>query len=179
MGSNKVFIATSLDGFIADKNGSVDFLYKYPEPEGEDMGYYQFMSSIDALLMGRKTFETVLGFGVAWPYTKPVFVWSSTLVAIPEDLNGKAFLIKGTPTELITQVNAMGHHHLYIDGGRTIRAFLEEDLIDEMIITTIPVLLGDGIPLFGHKGDMILFRCEESKCFSHGVTQSRYIRQKN
>jgi len=71
----------------------------------------------------------------------------------------------------------MGHHHLYIDGGRTIRTFLEEDLIDEMIITTIPVLLGDGIPLFGHKGDMILFRCMECKCFSHGVTQSRYIRQ--
>jgi dihydrofolate reductase len=81
---NKVFIATSLDGFIADKNGSVDFLYEYPEPEGEDMGFYNFMFGIDALLMGRKTFETVLGFGVAWPYTKPVFVWSSTLKAIPQ-----------------------------------------------------------------------------------------------
>ena len=176
MGSNKVFIATSLDGFIADKNGSVDFLYKYPEPEGEDMGYYKFMSGIDALLMGRKTFETVLGFGVAWPYTKPVFVWSSTLKAIPEELNGRAFLIKGTPVQLIAQLNESGYHHLYIDGGQTIRSFLSENLIDEMTITTIPVLLGEGIPLFGYLRTPLFFNCVNSKKFEHGISQSNYSR---
>ena len=99
----KVFIATSLDGFIADKNGSVDFLYKYPEPSGEDMGYYNFMSTIDALVMGRKTFETVLGFGVEWPYTKPVFVTSSSEVYgknISDSLKESDDRILGSPVTL-------------------------------------------------------------------------------
>jgi dihydrofolate reductase len=176
---NKVFIATSLDGFIADNKGSVDFLYKYPEPEGEDMGYYAFMSGIEALVMGRKTFETVLGFGIAWPYTKPVFVWSTQLKEIPETLEGKVHLIQGAPREITLRLHADGYHQLYIDGGQTVQSFLREGLIDEMIITVIPMVLGSGIPLFGEVEVPVSFHCTESRAFSHGVVQSKYVRRLN
>lgn len=76
---NSVFIATSLDGFIADKNGRIDWLHSIPNPENDDMGYVKFEEKIDALVIGRGTFETVLGFDVDWPYHKPVFVLSNKL----------------------------------------------------------------------------------------------------
>lgn len=173
---NKVFIATSLDGFIADELGSVDFLYKYPEPPGEDMGYYNFMASVDALLMGRKTFETVLGFGVEWPYTKPVFIWSSTIKSFPSDLDGKVYLVNGTLAQVISQLHTLNHYNLYIDGAQTIQSFLNENLIDEMTITTIPVLLGSGIPLFHNLLKASYFTCVESKHYPHGLTQSKYTK---
>lgn len=173
---NKVFIATSLDGFIANDKGSVDFLYKYPEPPGEDMGYYDFIASIDALLMGRKTFETVLGFGVEWPYTKPVYVWSTTLKSIPSNLEGKAYLVDGTLEQVLAELHALKLFNLYIDGGKTIQSFLNEDKIDEMTITTIPILLGSGIPLFNCITTEKSFRCVDSKAFPHGVVQSVFQR---
>jgi dihydrofolate reductase len=176
---NKVFIATSLDGFIADNNGSVDFLYKYPEPEGEDMGYYAFMEGIDALVMGRKTFETVLGFGIAWPYKKPVFVWSTQLKEIPSSVEGNVQLIQGGPQEITQRLHEAGYHDLYIDGGLTIQSFLREGLIDELIITIVPVLLGSGVRLFGGVETPISFHCIASKAFSHGVVQSKYIQRED
>ena len=172
----KVFIATSLDGFIADQKGSVDFLYKYPEPSGEDMGYYNFMSTIDALVMGRKTFETVLGFGVEWPYTKPVFVWTTHLKSVPKELEAKVQFINGNPKQIISKLNEMNLHHIYIDGAKTIQSFLNEDLIDEMTITTVPLLLGSGIPLFNDISKEIKFEGVESKTYSHGLIQSVYKR---
>ncbi len=174
---NKVFIATSLDGFIADDNGSVDFLYKYPEQPGEDMGYYAFMDSVDALVMGRKTFETVLSFGVDWPYSKPVFVWTTEMKSVPSNLAGKVHLISGNPSQIIQQLNLLNYINLYIDGGKTIQSFLEQDLIDELTITTIPVLLGSGISLFGQLNHSLYFNCIASKCYLHGVTQSTFKRQ--
>lgn len=173
---NKVFIATSLDGFIADEHGSVDFLYRYPEPPGEDMGYYNFMASVDALLMGRKTFETVLGFGVEWPYTKPVYVWSSTLKRVPSNLEGKVHLVNGTLSQVISQLHELNHVNLYIDGAKTIQSFLNEDLIDEMTITIIPILLGAGIPLFKSVTKERSFKCIVSKTYPHGVVQSVFQR---
>lgn len=172
----KVFIATSLDGFIADQNGSVDFLYKYPEPPGEDMGYHKFISSIDAILMGRKTFETVLAFGVEWPYAKPVFVWTSHLKSVPKDLSEKVQLINGNPKQIISKLNEMNCHSIYIDGAKTIQSFLNEDLIDEMTITTIPLLLGSGIPLFNDLSKELNFSAVESKVYSHGIIQAVYKR---
>jgi dihydrofolate reductase len=174
----KVFIAVSLDGYIADHHGSVDFLYKYPEPEGEDMGYHHFISTIDALVMGRKTFETVLTFGVEWPYSRPVYVWTSELKDIPSSLKDKVYLINGTPASIVEELSSLNHINLYIDGGKTIQSFLNEDMVDEMIITTIPVLLGSGIPLFSNTNKPLYFNCIESRSFSHGVTQSRYKRDK-
>jgi len=101
---NSVFIATSLDGYIADKNGGIDWLYSIPNPDNDDMGYLKFINGIDALIMGRTTFETVMGFDVPWPYSKPVFVLSNKLKEIPESHKDKAFLVKGTLREILDQI---------------------------------------------------------------------------
>ena len=107
---NSVFIATSLDGFIADKNGEIDWLHSLPNPNNEDMGYNDFTRDIDALVMGRTTFETVCGFDIDWPYIKPVFVLSNTLNEIPESHKGKAFLAKGSLTAILDQIHQKLDH---------------------------------------------------------------------
>ena len=175
---NSVFIATSLDGYIADKNGGIDWLYSIPNPSKDDMGYVEFISDIDALVMGRTTFQTVCGFDVDWPYDKPVFVLSTTLHEIPESHKGKAFLVKGTLTEILEQIHTKGYHRLYIDGGTTIRNFLKADFIDEMIITTIPVLLGGGSPLFSELPNELEFELIKTKTFLNQVPQSHYKRKR-
>ncbi len=174
---NSVYIGTSLDGYIADSEGKIDFLDTFTFPEGEDMGYYAFMERIDALVMGRITFETVLGFNVPWPYEKPVYVLSNSLTALPDGYADKAFLIKGSMTEVLAQIHAKGHGRLYIDGGSTIQGFLKEDLIDEMIITTIPVLVGGGHPLFGSLNIPLTFECVSTQLFADKIVQSRFLRQ--
>ncbi len=179
MKSNKVFIATSLDGFIADSDGGIGWLDTFPEINTVNTGYKTFVASIDALVMGRHTYETVLGFDVPWPYAKPVFVLSNTLKEIPGELEGKVFLQNGPLIEVLKRIHAQGYHQLYIDGGSLIQSFLKEDLIDEMVITTIPVLLGQGIPLFGAVSEHLKFRCAETTLFFETVVQNRYVRQKN
>ncbi len=103
---NIVFIGTSLDGYIADKNGGFDFLNSIPNPEQDDFGYLDFMDRIDALLMGRKTYETVLGFGGQWPYNKPVFVLSNTLTSLPKNLQDKVELVSGSVRQVVEKINA-------------------------------------------------------------------------
>ncbi len=175
---NSVFIATSLDGYIADKNGGIDWLHSIPNPNNDDMGYVEFTDDIDALVMGRTTFETVCGFDVDWPYNKPVFVLSTTLNEIPESHKGKAFLIKGTLTEILEQIYEKGCYRLYIDGGTTIRNFLKADLIDEMLITTIPILLGGGSPLFSELPKELKFELIKTKTFLNQVAQNHYKRKR-
>ena len=175
---NSVFIATSIDGYIADKNGGIDWLHAIPNPENEDMGYEAFMNKIDALVMGRRTFETVVGFDVDWPYDKPVFVLSNSLNEIPESHKGKAFLVKGTLSKILEDIHKKGFNRLYIDGGTTIRNFLKEDLIDEMILTTIPILLGDGAPLFAKMPHELKFELMETKTYLKQIAQNHYKRKK-
>ena len=175
---NSVFIATSIDGYIADKNGGIDWLHSIPNPENDDMGYVEFNNGIDALVMGRTTFETVCRFDVDWPYDKPVFVLSNKLKEIPESHKGKAFLVKGTLTEILGQINEKGFNRLYIDGGTTIRNFLKEDLIDEMILTTIPILLGGGSSLFSELQNKLKFELIGTKTYLNQVTQNHYKRKK-
>lgn len=146
--ANYVYIATSLDGFIATCEGGLDWLSEIPNTEQSYFGYAEFISGIDAILMGRNTFQKVLTFG-AWPYDKPVFVLGNTLVSVPENVADKTEIVNGEVRMLVDQLNKRGYHNLYVDGGSVIQSFLEEDLIDEMIITRVPILLGDGIPLFG------------------------------
>ena len=172
-----VFIATSLDGYIADSNGELDWLNSVPNPDHLDMGYSKFMEQVDALVMGRNTFETVLGFGGDWPYQKPVFVLSRTLDAIPEEYKGKAELINGSLTQVLEAIHGKGYLRLYIDGGVTIQNFLKEDLIDEMIITTIPVLLGGGSPLFSKLPKELNLNLVETKVFLNQIVQNRYTRK--
>lgn len=176
---NSVFIATSLDGYIADKNGGLGWLRSIPNPDEEDMGYLEFISGIDALVMGRTTFETVLGFDVDWPYTKPVFVLSNKLTALPETHKDKAFLVRGTLQEVLELIHKKGYHKLYIDGGTTIRNFLKEDLIDEMVLTTIPILLGGGASLFTELPHPLTFELVETRTYLNQVTQCAYQRVKN
>ena len=175
---NSVFIATSIDGYIADKNGGIDWLHSIPNPDQDDMGYAEFINRIDALLMGRTTFETVIGFDVDWPYKQPVFVLSNKLKEIPESHKDKAYLVKGTLTDILDQIHKKGFKRLYIDGGTTIRNFLKEDLIDEMVLTTIPVLLGGGSSLFGELPNELNFELIETKTFLNQIIQGHYKRKK-
>lgn len=174
---NKVFIATSLDGYIAGKNGELDWLNAIPNPDNIDMGYGEFIAHIDALVMGRTTFETVCGFDIDWPYQKPVFVLSNTMTKIPEKLIDKAQIVKGTLKEILEQIHEKGYYRLYIDGGTTIQSFLKEDLIHDMTITIIPILLGDGSPLFSDLPDKLTFECTESKIYLDKVVQNHYKRK--
>jgi len=175
---NKVFIATSLDGKIADKNGGIDWLHSIPNPNNNDMGYGEFFSQIDALVMGRITFETVCGFDMDWPYQKPVFVLSNSLTNVPEEYKGKAEIAHGSLQEILNNIHKRACNSLYIDGGKTIQSFLQEDLIDEMTITTIPYLLGGGIPLFSELPKRLDFECVDSKIYLEQVVQNHFVRKR-
>ena len=176
---NSVYIATSLDGRIADRNDEITWLDSIPIPKGEDMGYYAFTENIDALLMGRNTFETVLGFDVEWPYEKPVFVLSNSLDEIPSSHKEKAFLVKGELNEVLQSIHNQGYLKLYVDGGSTIQSFLAEDLIDEMIITTFPIVLGGGPSLFSEFPKELTFELVQSKVYFNQLIQSHFIRKRS
>lgn len=175
---NKVFIATSLDGYIADKDGGIDWLHAIPNPDHIDMGYGAFNSRIDALVMGRTTFETVCGFDMDWPYQKPVFVLSNSMPHIPEKYQDKAEVVKGSLNDILAKIHNKGYYNLYIDGGQTIQSFLKEDLIDEMTITIIPYLLGGGIPLFGTLPEKLEFECVDSNIYLGKIVQNQFVRKR-
>ena len=172
---SSVFIATSLDGYIARTNGAIDWLpTESADGPDEDYGYKKFVYTVDALVMGRNSFETVLGCGIAWPYTKPVIVLSSGKLEIPEAIRGKVEAMSGTPTEVIHRMEERGAKHLYIDGGKTIQGFLAAELIGRMTITRIPILLGSGLPLFGPLSGDVKWRHVETRSWPSGLTQSTY-----
>jgi dihydrofolate reductase len=175
--SNIVFIATSLDGYIADKDGGLDWLQSIPNPENLDMGWVDLIDRIDALVMGRKTFEKVCSFDCDWPYSKPVFVLINSMKSMPEEYEGKAEPIKGPLSTVIENIHQKGHKHLYIDGGVTVQNFLKENLIDEMIITIIPILLGGGTPLFGELPKQMEFEHLKTDVFLNAIVQNHYLRK--
>jgi dihydrofolate reductase len=148
-----VYCGASLDGFIAGPGGDIDWLHRpeFDEAAAVGLTYDRFVATVDALVMGRHTFEKLLSFD-AWHYTIPVIVLSSTLKALPAHLDGKARLMSGAPEEVARTLAAGGHKHLYIDGGITVQRFLKAGLIDELTITYLPIVLGRGIPLFGNDG---------------------------
>ena len=145
-----VFIATSLDGFIARENGDLDWLTGGESASTEqDYGYQEFMDSVDTIVIGRNTFEPVLTFDT-WPYSgKKVVVLSSGPSAVPPHLMDSVEWLSLPPQQLAERLAAQGAAHLYVDGGKTIQGFLTAGLINELIVTRIPVLIGTGIPLFG------------------------------
>ena len=172
-----VYIAQSLDGFIADKNGELDWLNEIPNPDNSDFGFAEFISNIDAIVMGRNTFETVQSFGV-WPYIKPVYVISTSIKALPQEYSGKVEVLNLKPIEIIEELHKIGMIHLYVDGGVLIQSFLSEDLVDEIIITTIPVLLGGGIPLFGDLNHSLKFNLLKTEVLVGSLVKSHYIRER-
>ena len=164
-----VFIGMSVDGFIARTNGDLDFL---PPGGGEPHGYDEFMATVDALVIGRKTFETVLTFD-SWPYAKPVFVLSTRpLVAPPA--GAVVERLSGTPADIVSQLAARGIRHIYVDGGITIQRFLRAGLIQRLIITRVPVLIGTGIPLFGAIEHDIALTHVTTRAYPSGLVSSEY-----
>ena len=168
-----VFIATSLDGFIARENGDIDWL-ESPAEVGEDYGFAEFFQSVDALVMGRNTFDLARSFD-DWPYrSRPVFVLTSRLLDIPEELAGHVESMSGAPEEIVNHLSKQGMKHLYVDGGKTIQGFLRAGLVRHINITRIPVLIGRGIPLFGPLEQDIRLRHTGTKVYSNGLVQSEY-----
>jgi len=166
-----VFIGTSLDGFIARANGDLDFL---PLGGGEPHGYDQFMATVDALVIGRKTFETVLSFE-EWPYReKRVFVLSTRPLATPPP-GAMVERLSGAPADIVSQLAARGIQHIYVDGGITIQRFLQAGLIQRLIITRVPVLIGEGIPLFGPLQRDIALTHVATRQYASGLVQSEYM----
>ena len=166
-----VFVGTSVDGFIARTNGDLDFL---PPDGGEPHGYDEFMATVDALVMGRKTFETVLTFDT-WPYgEKPVFVLATRTLA-PAPLGAVVERMSGAPAEIVSQLAARGIRHIYVDGGVTIQRFLQAGLIQRLTITRVPVLIGAGIPLFGAIPRDIVLRHVATRQYASGLVQSEYV----
>ncbi len=167
-----VYIATSVDGFIARKNGDLDWL---PDADdGEDYGYQAFIDSVDAIVMGRNTYESVLSFG-SWPYgDKPVMILSHRPVEIPNPIAETVESMSAPPQEVVRRLAERGFGHLYIDGGKTIQGFLREGLIHRLIVTTVPILLGSGIPLFGTLSHDVRLRHLTTLQFANGLVQSQY-----
>jgi len=169
-----VFCATSLDGFIARENGAIDWLGSPPEEGGEDYGYQAFMDSVDVLVMGRNTFDIILPFE-PWPYEgKPVTVLTHRPLELPERLKGRVDVQAGEPRQILKKLKARKYEHAYIDGGRTIQDFLRSGLIDRLVITRLPILIGSGIPLFDKLPHDIRLQLRQSRSFPDGLVQSDY-----
>ena len=165
-----VFVGASVDGFIARANGDLDWL---PAGDGEEHGYEAFMTSVDALVIGRKTFETVLSFD-KWPYgEKPVFVLSTRPLA-PAPADAVVQRMCGAPADILSQLAARGIQHVYVDGGVTIQGFLRAGLIQRLVITRVPVLIGSGIPLFGITPRDIRLEHIATRQYASGLVQSEY-----
>jgi dihydrofolate reductase len=165
------FIGTSVDGFIARANGDLDFL---PEGGGEPHGYTEFIATIDAIVIGRKTFETVLGFP-EWPYgEKQVIVLSTHSLDFSPLRNARVEQMSGTPAQIVTNLATRGFKHLYIDGGLTIQQFLRAGQIQRLTITRVPVLIGQGIALFGALPHDIKLRHVETTHYASGLVKTEY-----
>ena len=174
MVTTHVFIATSLDGYIARHNDDIDWLLQRDDPN-EDHGYTAFIADKDWIVMGRGTYEKVLAFD-EWPYDRPVLVLSRQLAdtPVPEALKGKVQFSRRAPKEVLDDLAAQNAHRVYIDGGQLIQSFLREGLVADIIITTVPVLLGSGKPLFGSLPQDIDLTLLSSRSFPSGLVQSHY-----
>lgn len=171
-----VYIATTLDGFIARPDDSLDWLEH--DAGGEDYGYAGFRETLDTLVLGRRTYETVLGFGVQWPYAGlRTVVWSRTLSShdIPVELREQGVEASALPpTELLADLGSRGLKHAWIDGGVTIQAFLAAGEIDVISVTRMPILIGAGVPLFGALPADLRLEHLNTTAFQSGVVQSSY-----
>lgn len=164
-----VFVGISVDGFLARSDGGLDWLPDAPE----DHGYDAFMATVDVIVMGRKTYDIVLGFG-AWPFTKPVFVLTNRALPLPLPEGAMVESLTGTPAEIAVLLEQRGYLHAYIDGGIVIQQFLRAGLIHEMTVTRVPCLIGRGIPLFGDLPGDIRLRHVRTTTFPSGLVSTLY-----
>ncbi|WP_421920108.1 dihydrofolate reductase family protein [Marinifilum sp.] len=178
MKQNLVFIAQSIDGYIANRKNELDWLDMIPNPNQLDLGYRSFIEKVDAIVMGHNTFNTVCSFDIDWPYIQPVFVISNSMRELPEKYQGKVELVNGKLSDILEMIHSKGFESLYIDGGKTIQSFLNEDRIDELIVSTLPILLGGGVPLFRDLIKEQEFELLESKVYLNNIVQNRYKRRR-
>ena len=165
-----VFVGTSLDGFIARRNGEYDFL---PAGGGEPHGYDEFIASVDTILIGRNTFEVVLKLPT-WPYSDKRVVVLSHRPLDFSGIEGRVEQMSGEPMRIARELAATGAKHVYIDGGIVIQEFLRSGLIDHITITRVPVLIGEGIPLFGSVRQDIKLRHLHTRQYESGLVASEY-----
>jgi len=179
-----VYIATSVDGFIAKKDGNVDWLHTAGNAEADmgdqaDMGFSEYMASVDCMIMGRKCMQMISSFNLPaeqWPYGETrIIVLSNTLKEAPDNVKNKIEMYAGDINALITKLESEGHKHAYIDGGTTIQAFLNLQLINEMTLTRAPVLLGEGISLFGKTTQDIKLEKAQATVFINDFVQQKYV----
>lgn len=165
-----VFVGTSLDGYMARVDGSLDFL---PAGGGEPHGYDEFIASVDVMIIGRKTYETVLAFD-SWPYgKKPVFVWSTTTLRTAP-ASAVVARVSGTPEQIVASLTRRGYQHAYVDGGLTIQSFLQAGLIQRLTVTRVPVIIGAGVPLFGVTTRDIILQHIITQQYPSGLVKSEY-----
>ncbi len=170
-----VYVAVSLDGYIAGENDDLAWLNP-PEgtPPGEDFGFKDFFASVDVVIMGRRTYEAVMGFE-NWPYPdKRVIVLAHQPFNIPPHLTANIERMSGDPDEILDALEKQGVRHAYVDGGLTIQAFLVLGLIKEITLTHIPVVLGAGVPLFGAANQPLHAQHIETITFKNGYVQTKY-----
>lgn len=166
-----VFVGVSLDGQIARADGGLDWL---PLDTTEDHGFNAFMATVDALVMGRNTYDVVRSFTGPWAYgSTPVYVLTHRELA-PAPAGAVVDAVAGTPAEVATELGRRGVKRAYIDGGATIQEFLEAGLIDRVIVTWVPVLIGKGISLFGATSRDIRLKHVSTRSFPSGLVQSEY-----
>jgi len=171
-----VYIGTSLDGFIARDDGDIEWLVKFQNQEVID-SYQEFISKIDAIVIGRGTFEKVLRFPT-WPYERKVYLLSSSIKQVPDMLTGKVTILSMAPGELLNYLSNERLSNIYVDGGKVIQGFLREDRIEELIITRVPELIGSGIPLFGYLDIDLHFKHIRTTVYSNGLVKSHYERER-
>ncbi len=166
-----LYIATSLDGYIARSDGGIDWLSMVEAP-GEDYGYADFYASVDAIALGSKTYELALSFE-EWPYSsKPAFVFTQRSLPCDRD---DVILVTNPVETVLADLDTQGFQHLWlVGGGALVNSFLQQDLIDEYIISTIPVILGGGIPLFPPPSPQVKLQTVSAKQYPSGLLQSHY-----
>jgi dihydrofolate reductase len=178
-----VFIATSADGYIATEDGGVEWLESAGKNdvdmgEQSDMGFGSYIADVDCMIMGRKCMEKISSFNLTpeqWPYgDRRIIVLSNTVTVPPANLKDKVEMYSGDIPTLIDQLESEGFKHAYIDGGTTITSFINLKLINEMIITRAPVLLGEGRPLFGKTNKQINLENAQAKAYPNAFIQVQY-----
>ncbi|MBT5529427.1 MAG: dihydrofolate reductase [Cytophagia bacterium] len=177
-----VYIATSVDGFIAKPDGNVDWLHTAGNLDAdmgiEDMGFKSFMDSVDCMVMGRKCMEMISNMNLTpeqWFYgDMRIVVLSNTIQEAPDNLKGKVEMYSGDLNNLVATLDKEGYKHAYIDGGTTIQSFINLQLINEITVTRIPVLLGKGIPLFGKTFKDIKLEKAKANSYANDFVQVKY-----
>lgn len=168
------YLASSVDGFMAPEDGSLDWLAPF-SASGEDHGYTEFYASIDALVVGSRTYEQMLGFG-EWPHQdRPVTVMSSRLLPAA----GESVTVSPLdPQAVVDELVSAGRGRIWLVGGGALASsFAAAGLIDEYVVSYVPVLLGSGVGLLGGHGDMRTLDLVDAQTFRDGIVQCRYRRQ--